>query len=70
MQLSVQFQNDFTLSGIGQCTTKTADCGLQTADRGPGLKCRLVVKCRLQTENKTQAGVKCSLSINCSRGRV
>ena len=48
----------------GQCKTKTADCRLQTADCGPG------VKCRLQTESKTQTGVKCRPSINCSRGRV
>ena len=37
---------------------------LQTADCGPG------VKCRLQTKSKAQAGVKCRPSINCSRGRV
>ena len=49
--------------GIGQCKTQTADCG-------PGVKCRLSVKCRLQTKSKTQAGVKCRPSINCSRGRV
>ena len=47
----------------GQCKTKTADCG-------PGVKCRLCVKCRLETESKTQAGVKCRPSINCSRRRV
>ena len=34
---------------------------LQTADCGPGVKCRLSVKCRLQTESKTQAGVKCRM---------
>ena len=34
---------------------QTADCGLQTADCGPGVKCRLSVKCRLQTESKMQA---------------
>ena len=33
-------------------------CGLQTADCGPGVKCRESVKCRLQTESKTQAGCK------------
>ena len=48
---------------IGQCKTQTADCG-------PGVKCRLWVKCRLQTKSKTQAGVKCRPSINCSCGRV
>ena len=29
---------------------------LRTADCGPGVKCRPIVKCRLQTESKTQAG--------------
>ena len=55
----------------------TVDCGLWTADRGPrtadcapGVKCRLCVKCRLQTESKRQGGVKCRPNINCSRGRV
>ena len=38
-----------TNSLIGQCKTKTADCRLQTADCGPGVKCRLSVKCRLQS---------------------
>ena len=45
------------MSRFGQCKTQTADCG-------PG------VKCRLQTESKIQAGVKCRPMINCSRGRV
>ena len=49
---------------------RTADCGLRTADCGPGVKCRLCVKCRLQTESKRQGGVKCRPNINCSRGRV
>ena len=49
---------------------RTADCGLRTADSGPGVKCRLSLKCRLQTESKTLAGVKCRPSINCSRRRV
>ena len=51
---------------------------LQTADCGPGVKCRLSIKCRLQTESETQVGcimqnedycrlgVKCRPSINCS----
>ena len=33
----------------------------QTADCGPGVKCRLRVKCRLQTEIKMQAEVKCRM---------
>ena len=32
--------------------------GLRTADYGPGVKCRLNVKCRRLTESKTQAGCK------------
>ena len=49
----VQVYADFVASEnqpleIGQCKT-TADCGLQTADCGQGVKCRLSVKCRLQT---------------------
>ena len=40
------------------------------ANCGPGVNCWLSVKWRLQTESKTQAGVKCRPSINCSRGRV
>ena len=35
----------------GQCKTQTAECG-------PGVKCRLSVKCRLQTQSKTQAGLQ------------
>ena len=47
------------------------DCGLWNADCGPGVKCRLSVKCTLQTESKTQAGCKmqnedCRLGINYS----
>ena len=34
----------------GQRKTQAADCRLQTADCGPGVNCRLSVKCRLQTE--------------------
>ena len=39
------------LKKTGQWKTQTADCG-------PGVKCRLSVKCRLQTESKTQTRVK------------
>ena len=48
-------------STCGQCKTQTAHCRLQTADCGPGVKCRLSVKCRLQTKSKTQTGVKCRI---------
>ena len=41
-----------------QCKRKTADCGLRTAECGPGVKCRQSVRCRLQTESKMQAGCK------------
>ena len=43
---------------------------LWTADCRPGVKCRLCVICRLQTQSKMQVGVKCRPSINCSRGRL
>ena len=43
---------------FSQCKTKTADCGLWTADCGPVVKRRLSAKCRLQTESKTQVGCK------------
>ena len=49
---------------------KRCQCKTQTANCGPGIKCRLSVNCSLQTESKTQTGAKCRLSINCSRGRA
>ena len=68
--LREKFSSADNASPTGQCKRKTADCGLRTTDCGPGIKGRLWVKCRLQTKSKTQAGVKCRLSINCSHGRV
>ena len=43
---------------------------MQTRTPDQGQNAGLCVKCRLQTESKTQAGIKWRPSINCSRGRV
>ena len=43
---------------IGQCKTPTADCRLQTADCGPGVKCRLRVKRRQCRKKNKKVGQK------------
>ena len=45
--LREEFSSADNVSPTGQCKTLTADCGLRTTDCGPGVKCRLWVKCRL-----------------------